>query len=76
MIPLSQLIDLRRELQAQVDGLSIEIAMRLGDRDGARRALREMEAQASARRAVVEAECFDAMGERDAAAMRGGQHGE
>ena len=51
--------------------------MALGDRDGARRALREMEAQTSARRAVVEAGCyFDSQGEQDAAAMKGGSgHG-
>lgn len=67
MTTLAQLIDQRRALAAKVAGKDMEICMALGDRDGARRALREMEAQTSARRAVVEAGCyFDAMGERDA----------
>lgn len=74
MIPLAQLIDKRRELQAQVDGLSIEIAMRLGDRDGARRALKEMKAQVEARWAVREACYFDSQGELDAQWMKGADH--
>lgn len=71
MTPLAILIDQRRALFAQVCGKDVEIAMALGDRDAARRALKEMKAQTEARRAMREAECFDSMGERDAAAMRG-----
>lgn len=71
MTPIAILIDERRALAAKVAGKDVEIAMALGDRDAADRARREMEAQTSARRAVVEVECFDSMGERDAAAMKG-----
>lgn len=71
MTPVALLIDERRALAAKVAGLDVEIAMALGDRAGADRARLEMEAQTGARRAVVEAECFDSMGERDAAAMKG-----
>ena len=39
------LIDRRRELAAQVAGLDAEIALAVGDRDGARRAAEEMKAQ-------------------------------
>lgn len=47
---ISQLIDKRRELAAQVAGLDVEICMAVGDRDGARKALEEMKAQTLARR--------------------------
>ena len=53
MTPLAILIDQRRALAAQVVGKDMEICMALGDRDGARRALREMEIQTGARRAVA-----------------------
>lgn len=43
------LIDRRRELAAQVAGLDAEIALAVGDRDGARRAAEEMKAQTLAR---------------------------
>lgn len=71
MNTLAQLIDRRREAAAIVAGLDVEIAMALGDRDGARRARKEMEAQATARRAAREACYFDQAGERDALAVQG-----
>jgi hypothetical protein len=55
MTPLAILIDQRRALFAQVCGKDVEIAMALGDRDAARRALKEMKAQTEARRAMREA---------------------
>lgn len=72
MTHLAILIDQRRALAAQVAGKDVEIAMALGDRDAARRALREMQAQTEARKAVREACYFDTQGEIDAAAMKGG----
>ncbi len=72
MTPLHQLIDERRALAAQVAGKDMEIAIALGDRDNALRALREMEAQVGSRRAMREAQCFfDRQGEADAKEMRG-----
>ena len=68
---LSTLIDQRRALAAQLAGKDVEIAMALGDREEAQRALKEMKAQVEARWAVREAECFDSMGERDAQGMKG-----
>ena len=66
------LIDKRREAAAIVAGLDVEIAMALGDRDGAQRARKEMEAQAGARWAARESVCFfDLAGELDALALRG-----
>lgn len=65
--PIAILIDERRELAAKVAGKEIEIAMLLGERDTARRALVEMLAQIEARRAVREAgRFFDNQGELDA----------
>ena len=58
MNTLAQLIDRRREAAAIVAGLDVEIAMALGDRDGARKHLKEMEAQTVARQAMREAGCF------------------
>lgn len=55
---LARLIDERRALAAQVAGKDVEIAMALGDRDAAKRALKEMEAQTVARQAMREAGCF------------------
>ncbi len=46
---LAQLIDKRRKLAAQLAGVELEIAMAVGDRDGARRHLEEMKAQTLAR---------------------------
>ena len=55
---LAQLIDERRELAAKLAGKDIEIAMALGDRDAAKRAMQEMNAQTEARKAVRAAGCF------------------
>ena len=46
---LAELIDKRRELAAQLAGVEAEIALALGDRDGARKHLEEMKAQTLAR---------------------------
>lgn len=46
---LAQLIDKRRELAAKLAGVDLEIAMALGDRDAARRAMDEQKAQTLAR---------------------------
>jgi len=67
MTDLAILIDQRRALAAQVAGKDVEIAMALGDRDGARRAMKEMKAQTLARQAMRDAGCFfDEAGSRDA----------
>lgn len=52
---LARLIDKRRELAAQLAGVDIALCLAAGDREGAYRHLREMEAQVKARRAVREA---------------------
>ena len=49
---LAELIDKRRELAARLAGVEAEIALALGDRDGARRHLEEMKAQTLARHAA------------------------
>ena len=72
MTTLATLIDERRALAAMVAGKDVEIAMALGDREEAQRALKEMKAQVEARWAVREACYFDTQGEIDAAAMKGG----
>ena len=46
---LAQLIDKRRDLAAQLAGVDLQIAMAVGDRDAARRHLKEMNAQTEAR---------------------------
>ena len=46
---LAELIDKHRELAAQLAGVEAEIALALGDRDGARKHLEEMKAQTLAR---------------------------
>ena len=46
---LAQLIDQRRDLAAQLAGVELQIAMAVGDRDGARKHLEEMKAQTMAR---------------------------
>jgi len=46
---LAELIDKRRELAAQLAGVELEIAMAVGDRDGARKHMEEMKAQTLAR---------------------------
>ena len=49
---LAQLIDQRRDLAAQLAGVELQICVAVGDRDGARRFLKEMNAQTEARRAA------------------------
>lgn len=49
---LGQLIDQRRRLSAELAGVELQIAMAVGDRDAARRHLREMNAQTEARKAA------------------------
>jgi len=49
---LAQLIDKRRDLAAQLAGVELQICMAVGDRDGARWFLKEMNAQTEARRAA------------------------
>ena len=51
---INRLIDEHRELVALASGKQMEICMALGDRDGARRAMKEMNAQTLARRAARE----------------------
>lgn len=46
---LAKLIDKRRDLSAQLSGVELQIAMAVGDRDGARKHLEEMKAQTMAR---------------------------
>ena len=46
---LARLIDKRRNLAAQLAGVELEIAMAVGDKDGARKHLDEMKAQTLAR---------------------------
>jgi len=43
------LIDRRRDLAAQLAGVELQIAMAVGDRDGARKHMEEMKAQTLAR---------------------------
>jgi hypothetical protein len=54
---LAKLIDKRRELSAQVAGIELQIAMAVGDRDSARRHMKEMHAQTEARKAARFAMC-------------------
>ena len=49
---LAELIDKRRELAAQLAGVELEIAMAVGDKEAARKALEEMKAQTIARHAA------------------------
>ena len=49
---LAKLIDKRRELAAQLAGVELQIALAVGDRDGARKHLEEMKAQTLARHAA------------------------
>lgn len=46
---LAQLIDRRRALAAQLAGVELQIAIAVGDRDGARKHMEEMKAQTLAR---------------------------
>ena len=54
---ISELIDLRRAAAARLAGLDAEIALAVGDRDAARRAVNEMNAQTEARYAARFAAC-------------------
>ena len=49
---ISNLIDKRRALAAQLAGVDMELAIAVGDRDAAQRALKEMNAQTGARMAA------------------------
>ena len=71
MNDLPQLIDQRRDLAAQLAGKDLEIAMALGDRDAAKHALQEMNAQTVARKAVRAAGCYFA---EQGEAARAGAH--
>lgn len=58
---IAKLIDERRALAAALAGKDIELALAVGDRDGALRALHEMNAQTVARLAARQhAGCFAA----------------
>ena len=46
---IARLIDKRRALAAQLAGVDMELAIAVGDRDAAQRAMREMNAQTQAR---------------------------
>jgi hypothetical protein len=54
---LAELIDKRRAVAAQLAGLDLEIAMAVGDREAAQRAMKEMNAQTEARKAARAAVC-------------------
>lgn len=72
MTDLAILIDQRRALAAKLAGLDVEIAIAVGDRDGAYRALKEMKVQTLARWAVRDAGCFfDMAGEAARAKLQG-----
>lgn len=49
---IASLIDRRRALAAQLAGVDVELAIAVGDRDAAQRALKEMNAQTGARHAA------------------------
>lgn len=49
---IASLIDRRRALAAQLAGVDMELAIAVGDRDAAQRALKEMNAQTGARMAA------------------------
>ena len=54
---IASLIDRRRALAAQLAGVDMELAIAVGDRDAAQRALKEMNAQTGARMAARFAAC-------------------
>lgn len=54
---LAELIDKRRAVAAQLAGLDLEIAMAVGDRESAQRAMKEMNAQTEARKTARFAMC-------------------
>ena len=49
---IAALIDQRRALAAQLAGVDVELAIAVGDRDAAQRALQEMKTQTEARYAA------------------------
>lgn len=51
------LIDRRRAVAAQLAGIDVQLAIAVGDRDAAQRAMHEMNAQVGARYAARFAEC-------------------
>lgn len=51
---VQQLIDIRRDLEAQLAGINLQIAMELGNREEALRHMREMYAITTARKAARE----------------------
>ena len=57
---IARLIDKRRALAAQLAGVDMELAIAVGDRDAAQRALKEMNAQTQARQAARFAVCAGA----------------
>ncbi len=73
----AKLIDEIRELEAKAHGKRMELCQRLGDMDGMKLHMREMNALTKARRAaaaaaVETADCyFDACGHRDGLEARG-----
>lgn len=54
---IASLIDKRRALAAQLAGVDVELAIAVGDRDAACRAMREMSAQVVARYAAKFSPC-------------------
>lgn len=60
---LAELIDLRRAAAAKLAGLDAEIALAVGDRDAARRAMKEMNAQVGARYAARFMACKEGAGQ-------------
>ena len=54
MTPIQKLVHRQRAHLILAEGLGIEICMALGDRDGAHRHRREMEAQIAARDAAIQ----------------------
>lgn len=66
-------IDQQRARAAELAGKDVEACMARGDREGAEKALREMEAQVIARRAARQSGCFfDERGEADRQALGSG----
>ena len=58
---IASLIDRRRALAAQLAGVELQIAMFVGDRDAAQRALKEMNAQTEARYAARAVACQESV---------------
>ena len=58
---IASLIDRRRALAAQLAGVDMELAIAVGDRDAAQRALKEMNAQTEARYAARAVACQESV---------------